>query len=451
LSKATEKLILWKAVEKTKSQVVGELLELLCAGFAGTSDGIAAATSAVAYLLKEHWSSVDEGLKAKIFQMTMVLLKSGKKAIVKHVLGLAKFLLKKSPIRDFGNNVRELTAVLGGFSEVEKKAFRKIIRIILSISLKTLGVEVLHKMVPECFGKVVLNIHKTQLKKAAAASKKDNEDGKDDDDNDDDDDKPRRGTGESFEDMLGDDSDVDDEPETDEKQRQEQRRPKLKAKRSAKTEGETWLEEKAGEEEIVDLLDPSAARKVLSSKPRKEVDGKKGVQHDFKMAPDGRFVITNGEEQQRNDGKKKDEVKLEMNELMDALEGAGSVGKKRKIKWKDEDDSEQEEEEEGPKKYKAGGRGIHRPLGGGGDGGRGGEKESKKSAAGFGAEYKSKKAKGDMKRKGKPDPYAYIPLDAKSLNKRKAKKLQGKFKNVVGAAKKGALKGKKLKVKRDKR
>merc|ERR1712142_1444503 len=199
--------------------------------------------------------------------------KSGKKAIVKHVLGLAKFLLKKSPIRDFGNNVRELTAVLGGFSEAEKKAFRKIIRIILSISLKTLGVEVLHKMVPECFGKVVLNIHKTQLKKAAAAAKKDNDVGKDDDVNDDDDDdKPRRGTGESFEDMLGDDSDVDDEPEADEKRQQQQRRPKLKAKRSSKTDGETWLEEKAGEEEIVDLLDPSAARKVLSSKPRKEVE-----------------------------------------------------------------------------------------------------------------------------------------------------------------------------------
>merc|ERR550534_3323422 len=122
----------------------------------------------------------------------------------------------------------------------------------------------------ECFGKVVLNIHKTRLKKAAAAAKKDNGDGNDDDeDDDDDDDKPRRGKGESFEDMLGDDSDVDDEPEADEKQRQ-QRRPKLKAKRSAKIEGETWLEEKAGEEEIVDLLDPSAARKVLSSKPRKE-------------------------------------------------------------------------------------------------------------------------------------------------------------------------------------
>jgi len=435
LSKATEKLVSWHADEKPKSRVVGELLELLSAGFAGTTDSIAAATSAITHLLKEHWGVVEAEMKSKIFQMSLVLLKSGKKPILKHVLGLAKFLLKKSHIRDFASNVRELTTVLGEFAETEKKAFRKVIRIILSISLKTLGFEVLHKMVPECFVKVVQNIHKTQQKKAAAAAKKNDADGSDNEDDDEDDDEGKpRGGGESFEDLLGDDSDVEEDDK-------EEKKPKL-GKRS-KREAESWLQENAGEEEIVDLLDPAAASKVLSSKPRHE-DKKKGIQHEFKMAPDGRFVVTNGEEEEEGKKSKKDEVKLEMNELMDALEGAQGVGKKRKIKWKDEDDSD--EEVEGPKKYKAGGRGIHRPLGGEEER----EKEVKKSSAGFGAEYRSKKAKGDMKRKGKPDPYAYIPLDAKSLNKRKAKKLQGKFKNVVGAAKKGALKGKKLKVKRNK-
>ena len=136
-----------------------------------------------------------------------------------------------------------------------------------------------------------------------------------------------------------------------------------------------------------------------------------------------------------------------MNELMDALEGAGGVGKKRKIKWKDDDYDSDDEDTEGAKKYKAGGRGIHRPLEGGDDG----DDAKKKTPVGYGSEYRSKKAKGDMKKKGKPDPYAYIPLDAKSLNRRKAKKLQGKFKNVVGAARKGALKGKKLKGKSGKK
>ena len=86
-------------------------------------------------------------------------------------------------------------------------------------------------------------------------------------------------------------------------------------------------------------------------------------------------------------------------------------------------------------KYRAGGSGIHRPL----------DANSKKAVKEFGAEYKSKKAKGDMKVKGKPDPFAYVPLDKGSLNRRKKAKFEGQFKGLVNAANKGAIKGKKVK------
>ncbi len=48
---------------------------------------------------------------------------------------------------------------------------------------------------------------------------------------------------------------------------------------------------------------------------------------------------------------------------------------------------------------------------------------------------------GDMKRKGRPDPYAYIPLNRQMLNKRKKAKLSGRFNNLIKAAKKGAKSG----------
>lgn len=54
----------------------------------------------------------------------------------------------------------------------------------------------------------------------------------------------------------------------------------------------------------------------------------------------------------------------------------------------------------------AGGSGIHRPL------------KARKKEKEPGEEYRSKKAFGDVKRKGKPDPYAYIPLTRASLNRR---------------------------------
>lgn len=54
------------------------------------------------------------------------------------------------------------------------------------------------------------------------------------------------------------------------------------------------------------------------------------------------------------------------------------------------------------KQYRPGGHGIHRPVPG----------------VHAGSEYKAPKAKGDVKKKGKHDPYAYIPLSSSFLNKR---------------------------------
>ena len=57
-----------------------------------------------------------------------------------------------------------------------------------------------------------------------------------------------------------------------------------------------------------------------------------------------------------------------------------------------------------------------------------------------GARFRSTKAKGDMK-KGNVDPYAYISLDSRILSKKKKNQTLGKFKNLIGAAKKGAQEG----------
>lgn len=69
--------------------------------------------------------------------------------------------------------------------------------------------------------------------------------------------------------------------------------------------------------------------------------------------------------------------------------------------------------------FVAGGSGIHRPVSQAAT-----VKSMKKkpssvmSTTSYGTEYRSKKAKGDVKRKGLPDPYAYLPLTRNVLNKR---------------------------------
>lgn len=71
--------------------------------------------------------------------------------------------------------------------------------------------------------------------------------------------------------------------------------------------------------------------------------------------------------------------------------------------------------------FVAGGSGIHRPVS------RAASVKSMKikkksssimSTTSYGTEYRSKKARGDVKRKGMPDPYAYLPLTRNVLNKR---------------------------------
>lgn len=77
-------------------------------------------------------------------------------------------------------------------------------------------------------------------------------------------------------------------------------------------------------------------------------------------------------------------------------------------------------------RYTTGGKGIHRSVSGGGaasdaismKSGKSGYTAKSGKSSHAGTEYSTKKAKGDMKKKGKLDPYAYIPLSRNTLNKR---------------------------------
>lgn len=54
------------------------------------------------------------------------------------------------------------------------------------------------------------------------------------------------------------------------------------------------------------------------------------------------------------------------------------------------------------------------------------ERHNKKMKGSFGEEYKSRKGKGDVKRPGRPDPYAYIPLGANMLSSKFSSGTNGK-------------------------
>lgn len=209
----------------------------------------------------------------------------------------------------------------------------------------------------------------------------------------------------------------DEEEEEEERQRGKERR------KQARQKGQAWLKE-GEEDEPLNFLDPNVSQRVLATKPGPK--RARGVSHDFQVSEDGRLIIHDEEEEMDDD-----EAKGADEEMADVLQDVGLRSKKsQKRRFREEPDDEEPKAGTYPQ-YKAGGSGIHRQL-------------NKEPA--FGAEYRSKKGKGDVKKKGQLDPYAYIPLNRSKLNRRKRAKMQGQFKGLMKGAQRGAKAGRRSRL-----
>jgi ribosomal RNA-processing protein 12 len=165
-----------------------------------------------------------------------------------------------------------------------------------------------------------------------------------------------------------------------------------------------------GDGDAVDLLDTSAlGRLMIGDKPKRSAGrgagNKRALASDaFPVAEDGRLIIGTEEERKRS-----------------AI-GEGLT----------EDSDGEDEGNQGRKK---------RPRHGASAPGVAGD---------TGASFRSRKAKGDVKRKGaKHEPYAYVPLDARMLNKRKKREAGRQFSGVVRGKGQGPAKGQKAKRSED--
>lgn len=153
----------------------------------------------------------------------------------------------------------------------------------------------------------------------------------------------------------------------------------------------------------------------------------------FKTADDGRLIIKEGSDDSDSSSDDLEDIDMDSNKKTANKRG-----------FKDDDPSDSEDEDEGvgfgpskkrkaldaksmasgksgaSSKYIAGGKGIHRSTAESVKSGvsRMSSATTKTANSQSGGSYKAKKAKGDMKKKGQVDPFAYIPLTRNSLNKR---------------------------------
>ncbi|KAH8304102.1 hypothetical protein KR059_000554 [Drosophila kikkawai] len=221
-------------------------------------------------------------------------------------------------------------------------------------------------------------------------------------------------------------------------------------------------------DEIVDLADLKSIGNVLTSgSAAQTVAAAKSLKQKpqlpnggFKTADDGRLIISDkalrgqdaagdssddSDDESMEDDAKEPKAKRGMEEdssdeeeLQQQSAGAGA---KRKRKASDALSMKSGKTTASSRRTTAtagGGKGIHRQLGGGAGNTDAMSMKSGKSGKSIsrtaGSEYTSKKAKGDMKKRGQLDPYAYIPLTRNTLNKRKRSMNSRKFKSVLRGA-----------------
>ncbi|XP_037598517.1 RRP12-like protein [Cebus imitator] len=391
-----------------QEEALQRYLVLIYPGLVGAVTMVSCSILALTHLLFEFKGLMGTSTVEQLLENVCLLLASRTRDVVKSALGFIKVLVTVMGVAHLAKHVQLVMEAIGKLSDDMRRHFRMKLRNLFTKFIRKFGFELVKRLLPEEYHKVLVNIRKAEARakrhralSQAAAEEEDEEE----------DEEPAQGKGDSIEEILADSEDEEDDGEEERSRGKEQR--KLAQQRSR-----AWLKEGGGDEPL-NFLDPRVAQRVLATQPGPGRGRKKD--HGFKVSADGRLII---KEDDTNKMEEEEGAKGEDEEMADLMEDV-IVRNKKHQKLKHQKGAE-EEELEMPPQYQAGGSGIHRPV-------------AKKAMPG--AEYKAKKAKGDVKRKGRPDPYAYIPLNRTKLNHRKKTKLQGQFKGLVKAARRGSQVG----------
>lgn len=401
----------------SQEEALQRYLVLIYPGLVGAVTTVSCSILALTHLLFEFKGLMGTSTVEQLLENVCLLLASRTRDVVKSALGFIKVAVVVMDVVHLAKHVQLVMEAIGRLSDDMRRHFRMKLRNLFIKFIRKFGFELVKGLLPAEYHKVLVNIRKaeTRAKKHRALSQAAMEEEEEEEEKE----EPVQSKGDSIEEILADSEDEDEEEERG--QSKEQR--KLARQRSR-----AWLKEGGGDEPL-NFLDPKVAHRVLATQPGSRQGRKKD--HGFKVSADGRLIIR--EEEDGDKVEEEDGTKGQDEEMIDDLMEDAGVRSKKKLKRQREDE---EDELEIPPRYQAGGSGIHRPA-------------AKKGTPG--AEYKAKKAKGDVKKKGRLDPYAYIPLNRTKLNRRKKVKLQGQFKGLVKAAQRGSQAGHKLRNRKDRR
>lgn len=376
---------------------VEEYITCLLAGLVGSSHFISASILSIGRVMYEFKDQMNPDTINKLINIMCEFVKAESREIAKSALTFFKILFRAMDTNILAQHVQPMIISLTSVAKDNQRSFRFQSKEIIIKLVRKFGYEMISKMMPENYQKQLTNIRKTEARKKRKRNMRY-------EDSDSETYISEKKTNDISE-LLADSD--DEAPEKIEKSR----RKKIQA---------PCLEENA-EDDIVDFLDPAVNKKLITVKAENTSQPKK-PNHDFLISEDGKLII--------KDEEKKDEKRDVLSEL-----GASVKRNKRKFEDSDEEDNNNKAETDSVSLVHTG---IHRTL----------EPKAKRRLPG--EEFKAKKAGGDVK-KGKFEPYAYVPFNKQALNRRKQVKFKGQFKRFVNAARRGAATGMKRKARKAKR
>ncbi|RKP25877.1 NUC173 domain-containing protein [Syncephalis pseudoplumigaleata] len=419
-----------------------EYFTMTAAGLAGaTPHMISASIAALSRLLFEFKDDISQETIDQLLETVHVFIVSGSREVVKSALGLVKVAVITLEASRFQHHLEHLMNALLRWSNDHKGHFKVKVRHIVERLIRKFGYDAVETLMPEKDRKLVVNIKKRR-QRAKRRREAEMEGGQAE--HDDAEQSAARASQPSkmsaYEDALyGSESDLADSDDDE----VERKRPAAARTTSgnAKTQrGKSWIKE--DEDTPLDFLGSQVVSHVTSSAPSKRQqrpaqDRLARLARQFATSADGRIMIDEGADQANasaaqsgmarghdddsddgdNDGNggNGDNYYLESKQSREAYTRVGQRIKFNNRGTNAEAFADDSDADEGEKGHTAGGRGKA---------GKAADARRAPSAGGstarplIGQAYRSKKASGDVKRAGRPDPYAYIPLNPLTLKKR---------------------------------
>lgn len=424
-----------------------DFLHMVTAGLGGESPHMqSAAIATLGRLFFEFFQHLEDGVCGELLETVLVAMSFRNREVTKAALGFVKVCVVCMPLERLAGYLGEIVkAILLYTHRVHKAHFKSKTRHLFERLIRKFGYERIDNLVPGDDKKLIMNIKK---RREAAARRKiagvegegaggGNGNG-----------TGKAGFEEAFHDS-GSELGSDDEEKYIPK---DYRNETLVSKKNKKKGAKTVIREGEGDD-VVDFLDQKVISQVshqftglrtTTSDPRTKT-AKDGA--DFKTGAHGRMIIDESNSEDDDNGANVVNVKRPKEEISEdyykqSLASEVSFtrtadGRVKFVKRKRGDaveDGAATTFENGAADTQVGRRwhaGFKRS--------KKDEKEAVNANANvnemLGRQYKAKKAKGDVKKAGMPDPYAYIPLSGKIVgNMNKSTKLDSQLKGVLKAS-----------------